>query len=210
MKEQTVIPGGDPYVADTLIAEREPEAPPFDPEHQPPNLMFPPGPRGNTMASRGATSPGAATESTDKIARIVDERAAEVLNRFDVTFSRGEDDIRIDAENNDERFGIEIVRRALEVPLRQIVENAGEDGSVIVGKVLETEEYAWGFDAETGGFKNLIAAGIIDPTKVVRTALQDAAGVAGLLITTEAMIAEKPEKKASLEAVPDGKGGMDY
>ena len=111
------------------------------------------------------------------------------------------------ADNDDQRFGIEIVRKAVLAPLRQIAENAGEDGAVISGKVLDREDYAWGFDAQTGEFKDLTAAGIIDPTKVVRTALQDAASVAGLLVTTEAMIAEKPEKKAPA-APPGGPGGM--
>ena len=84
----------------------------------------------------------------------------------------------------------------MQTPLRQIAENAGEDGAVIAGKTLEKDEYNCGFDAQTGEFKDLVKAGIIDPTKVVRTALQDAASVAGLLVTTEAMVAEKPEKKA--------------
>jgi chaperonin GroEL len=86
----------------------------------------------------------------------------------------------------------------VQTPLRQIAENAGEDGAVIAGKVLEKDEYNYGFDAQTGEFKDLVKAGIIDPTKVVRTALQDAASVAGLLITTEAMVAEKPEKHGLL------------
>jgi chaperonin GroEL len=109
-------------------------------------------------------------------------------------------------ENADQKFGIEIVRKAVQTPLRQIAENAGEDGAVISGKVLESDVYDFGFDAQTGEYKDLVAAGIIDPTKVVRTALQDAASVASLLITTEAMIAEKPEKKAP--PMPPGGGGM--
>jgi chaperonin GroEL len=112
----------------------------------------------------------------------------------------------LSAENDDQRFGIEIVRKAILTPLRQIAANAGEDGAVISGKVLDHTEYAWGFDAQTGEFKDLVKAGIIDPTKVVRTALQDAASVAGLLVTTEAMVAEKPEKKAP--PMPPGGGGM--
>ena len=92
------------------------------------------------------------------------------------------------------------MRKAVQTPLRQIAENAGEDGAVIAGKVLEKDEYNYGFDAQSGEFKDLVKAGIIDPTKVVRTALQDAASVAGLLVTTEAMVAERPEKKA-----PDGR-----
>jgi chaperonin GroEL len=114
-------------------------------------------------------------------------------------------------ENEDQKFGIEIIRKAIQTPLRQIAENAGEDGAVIAGKVLENSEYAWGFDAQLGEYKNLIDAGIIDPTKVVRTALQDAASVAGLLVTTEAMIAEKPEKKAPAGGPPGGgMGDMDF
>ncbi len=116
---------------------------------------------------------------------------------------------KLKGENEDQRFGIEIVRKALQSPLRQIAENAGEDGAVIAGKVLDKDEYGWGFDAQTGEFKDMVKAGIIDPTKVVRTALQDAASVAGLLITTEAMVAEKPEKKsAPMQGGGGGMGGM--
>ena len=113
---------------------------------------------------------------------------------------------KLKADNDDQRFGIEIVRKAVQTPLRQIAENAGEDGAVIAGKILDRDEYNWGFDAQTGEFKDLVKAGIVDPTKVVRTALQDAASVAGLLVTTEAMVAEKPEKKGP--AMPGGGGGM--
>jgi chaperonin GroEL len=113
---------------------------------------------------------------------------------------------KLKADNDDQRFGIEIVRKAIQTPLRQIAENAGEDGAVIAGKTLDKDEYNWGFDAQSGEFKDLVKAGIIDPTKVVRTALQDAASVAGLLITTEAMVAEKPEKKGP--PMPPGGGGM--
>jgi chaperonin GroEL len=109
--------------------------------------------------------------------------------------------------NEDEKFGIEIIRKALQTPLRQIVENAGEDGAVVAGKVLENPDYSFGFDAQLMEYKNLVEAGIIDPTKVVRTALQDAASVAGLLVTTEAMIAEKPEKKSPAGGGHPG-GGM--
>jgi chaperonin GroEL len=109
-------------------------------------------------------------------------------------------------DNSDQTFGIEIVRKAIQTPLRQIAENAGADGAVIAGKVLERDEYNWGYDAQTGEFKDLVAAGIIDPTKVVRTALQDASSVAGLLVTTEAMVAERPEKKSA--PMPGGGGGM--
>jgi chaperonin GroEL len=115
----------------------------------------------------------------------------------------------IECDNDDQRVGVEIVRKALQAPLRQIAENAGEDGAVIAGKVLENTTYAFGFDAQSGEYKDMVAAGIIDPTKVVRTALQDAASVASLLITTEAMIAERPEKKAPAGGPPGGgMGGM--
>ena len=116
---------------------------------------------------------------------------------------------KVKVDNDDQRVGVEIVRRALQTPLRQIAENAGEDGAVIAGKVLENDEYNWGFDAQSGEFKDMVKAGIIDPTKVVRTALQDAASVAGLLVTTEAMIAEKPEKKQA-GGGGGGMGDMDF
>ena len=115
---------------------------------------------------------------------------------------------KLKADNDDQRFGIEIVRKAVQTPLRQIAENAGEDGAVIAGKILDRDEYNWGFDAQAGEFKDLVKAGIVDPTKVVRTALQDAASVAGLLVTTEAMVAEKPEKKGPAMAGGGGMGGM--
>src|SRR3954453_13224252 len=115
---------------------------------------------------------------------------------------------QLQAENDDQKFGIEIVRKAVQSPLRQIAENAGEDGAVIAGKILENAEYSFGFDAQTGTYKDLVVAGIIDPTKVVRVALQNAASVAGLLITTEAMVAERQEKRA--QSLPQGgmNGGM--
>ncbi len=113
---------------------------------------------------------------------------------------------KLKADNDDQRFGIEIVRKAVQTPLRQIAENAGEDGAVIAGKILDRDEYNWGYDAQAGEFKDLVKAGIVDPTKVVRTALQDAASVAGLLVTTEAMVADKPERKGP--AMPPGGGGM--
>jgi len=120
---------------------------------------------------------------------------------------------KVKAENDDQKVGIDIVRRALQSPARQIAENAGSDGSVVVGKLLESNDTNLGFDAQTGEYKNMIKAGIIDPTKVVRTALQDASSVAGLLITTEAMVGEKPERKAA--PMPGGHdhggmGGMDF
>ena len=101
---------------------------------------------------------------------------------------------KLNLANDDQRVGIDIVRRSLQTPLRQIAENAGEDGAVVAGKLLDRKDSTRGFDAQKGEYVNMIKAGIIDPTKVVRTALQDASSVAGLLITTEAMIAEVPEK----------------
>ncbi|MEN0076825.1 MAG: TCP-1/cpn60 chaperonin family protein, partial [Paracraurococcus sp.] len=114
--------------------------------------------------------------------------------------------------NNDEQVGIEIVRRAIQAPAKQIAENAGKDGAVVAGEVLRKSDYTFGYDAQKDEYKDLVGAGIIDPTKVVRTALQDAASVAALLITTEAMVAERPEKKAAPAGGPDmgGMGGMDF
>jgi chaperonin GroEL len=109
-------------------------------------------------------------------------------------------------DNSDQTFGIEMVRKAVLMPLRQIAENAGSDGAVIAGKVLESNDYGFGYDAQAGTYKNMVEAGIIDPTKVVRVSLQNAASVAGLLITTEAMVAERPEKRA--QSLPQGGGGM--
>ncbi|MBV1690367.1 chaperonin GroEL [Novosphingobium sp. G106] len=107
------------------------------------------------------------------------------------------------AANDDQQSGIDIVRRALRAPARQIADNAGEDGAFIVGKLLESEDYTWGFNAATGEYQDLVQAGVIDPAKVVRTALQDAASVASLLITTEALVAEAPkDENASSGAVP--------
>ncbi len=112
--------------------------------------------------------------------------------------------------NDEQRVGIDIIRRALQAPVRQIAYNAGTDGSIVVGKLLDQTDTNFGYDAQKGVFTDLVAAGIIDPVKVVRTALQDAASIAGLLITTEAMIAEKPEKKAAPGGgMPGGMGGMD-
>ncbi|MEX0591027.1 MAG: chaperonin GroEL, partial [Xanthobacteraceae bacterium] len=114
-------------------------------------------------------------------------------------------------ENEDQRHGVEIVKKALQTPARQIAINAGEDGSVIVGKILEKDQYNYGFDAQTGEYGNLVTKGIIDPTKVVRTAIQGAASVASLLITTEAMVAEMPKKQGAAPAMPGGgMGGMDF
>jgi chaperonin GroEL len=114
--------------------------------------------------------------------------------------------------NNDEQVGIEIIRRAIQAPLKQIAENAGKDGAVIAGEVLRDSTYTHGYDAQKDEYKDLVVAGIIDPTKVVRTALQDAASVASLLITTEAMVAERPEPKGAPAGGPPGggMGGMDF
>jgi chaperonin GroEL len=113
----------------------------------------------------------------------------------------------VKVDNPDQRFGVEIVRKAIEAPVRQIAENAGAEGSIIVGKLREKSDYAWGWNAQTNEFGDLFKQGVIDPAKVVRTALQDAASVAGLLVTTEAMVAEKPKKEAA-PAMPAG--GMDF
>ena len=129
-------------------------------------------------------------------------RAAKVLNK-------------LEPANDEQRVGIDIVRRAIQSPARQIVENAGAEGSVVIAKLMENSKASWGYDVQSGEYCDLVSAGIIDPAKVVRAALQDAASVAGLLITTEAMIAEKPEKKPPMPA-PDmgggmgGMGGMDF
>ena len=101
---------------------------------------------------------------------------------------------KLKPENHDQQVGIDLVARALQAPVRQIAENSGVDGAVIAGKLLESKDTKRGYDARKGVFCNMIKAGIIDPAKVVRTALEDAASVAGLMITTEAMIAEKPEE----------------
>jgi chaperonin GroEL len=115
--------------------------------------------------------------------------------------------------NDDQKVGLNIIRRALQAPARQIAENAGEDGAVIAAKILDSKDYAYGYNAATGEYGDLVKQGVIDPAKVVRTALQDAASVAGLLITTEAMVAEKPQKHAA-PAMPGGgmggMGGMDF
>ena len=119
----------------------------------------------------------------------------------------------LDVEDDDQRVGVNIVRKAIQSPVRQIAENSGEDGSVVAGKIMEHNDSNWGFNAQSGEYEDLVKAGIIDPTKVVRAALQDAASVAGLLVTTEAMVAEKPEKKAAGGppggGMPD-MGGMDF
>jgi len=119
---------------------------------------------------------------------------------------------RLRTENEDQKHGIDIVRKAIQTPARQIAINAGDDGSIVVGKIMEKDQYSYGFDAQNGEYGNLVSKGIIDPTKVVRCALQDAASVAGLLITTEAMVAEMPKKESAAPAMPagGGMGGMDF
>ena len=121
--------------------------------------------------------------------------AAKALDKLNVT--------------GDQKLGVDIVRKALQAPVRQIADNAGVDGSVVVGKLLDQKNYRYGFDAQTETYVDMIKAGIMDPTKVVRTALQDGASVAGLLVTTEAMVAEKPDKKDASPAMPD-MGDMDF
>ncbi len=117
----------------------------------------------------------------------------------------------IKTQNDDQKTGVEIVRKAIAAPARQIVENAGDDGAVVVGKLLESKDYTYGYNAQTGEYGDLVKAGIIDPTKVVRTAIQDAASIAGLLITTEAMVADLPKKDAPMPPMGGGgMGGMDF
>ena len=117
----------------------------------------------------------------------------------------------VSGENDDQNAGVNIIRRALQSPVRQIVENAGDEGSVVVGKILENSAATFGFNAQTGEYGDLVEMGVVDPAKVVRSALQDAASVAGLLITTEAMVAEAPKKDAPAPAMPGGgMGGMDF
>jgi chaperonin GroEL len=121
---------------------------------------------------------------------------------------------KIRTQNDDQKTGVEIVRKALSWPARQIAINSGEDGSIVVGKILDKDQYSYGFDAQNGEYVNLVTKGIIDPTKVVRAALQNAASIAGLLITTEAMVAERPKKESGTPGMPGGgmggMGGMDY
>jgi chaperonin GroEL len=119
---------------------------------------------------------------------------------------------RVKTENEDQKHGVDIVRKAIQTPARQIAINAGADGSVVVGKLMEKDQYSYGFDAQNGEYGNLMTKGIIDPTKVVRAAIQNAASVAGLLITTEAMVAELPKKQNAAPAMPGGggMGGMDF
>ena len=122
---------------------------------------------------------------------------------------------KVKTANDDQKTGVEIVRKALSAPARQIALNAGDDGSIIVGKILEKDQYAFGYDAQNGEYVNMLSKGIIDPTKVVRSSIQNAASIAGLLITTEAMIADAPAKKGAGGGgggggMPGGMGGMDF
>jgi chaperonin GroEL len=114
---------------------------------------------------------------------------------------------KLKPENDDQKTGIEIVRRALQIPVRTIAENAGTDGSIVIGKLLDKGDPNYGYDAQTGDYVDMVKSGIIDPTKVVRLALQDAASVAGLLVTTEAMVAELPKEQATTAMPPGGMGG---
>ena len=119
--------------------------------------------------------------------------------------------IKAKGANADQEAGVNIVRRALQAPIRQISENAGDEGSIVVGKISESDDTNFGYNAQSGEFGNMIEMGIVDPMKVVRSALQDAASVSSLLITTEAMVADKPEPAgAGAPAMPDmgGMGGM--
>jgi chaperonin GroEL len=111
-------------------------------------------------------------------------------------------------EDPDEQVGVSIVKRALEEPLRQIANNAGHEGPVVVGKVNASDDVKFGFNAETEEYEDLVKAGVIDPTMVTRTALQNAASIASLLLTTEALVTEKPEKKDNVPAAPPDMGGM--
>ncbi len=118
---------------------------------------------------------------------------------------------KVKTQNEDQKHGVEIVRKALQTSARQIAINAGADGSIVVGKILEKGQCAYGYDAQNDEYDDLVKKGIIDPTKVVRCALRDLASVAGLLITTEAMVAELPKKETPAPAMPGGgMGGMAY
>ena len=122
--------------------------------------------------------------------------------------------LKTKGDNEDQDAGINIVRRALQAPIRQIAENAGVEGSIVVGKVTDQKSPSFGYDAQTDEYGDLIKKGIIDPAKVVRVALQDASSVAGLLVTTEAMVAEMPKRDSGAPSMPGGgmggMGGMDY
>jgi len=124
---------------------------------------------------------------------------------------RASKEIKAKGENADQEAGINIIRRAIQAPCRQIASNAGAEASIVAGKILEDNSATFGYNAQTGEYGDMISMGVVDPMKVVRTALQDAASVAGLLITTEAMIAELPKKESPVPAMPGGgMGGMDF
>jgi chaperonin GroEL len=119
---------------------------------------------------------------------------------------------KINNDNHDVQAGINIVLKALESPIRQIAENSGVEGSIVVGRIMDNKSETYGFDAQTEEYVDMVEKGIIDPAKVVRAALQDAASIAGLLVTTEAMVAEVPKEKPAMPAMPGGggMGGMDF
>jgi len=124
---------------------------------------------------------------------------------------RASKEIKAKGENADQEAGINIIRRAIQAPCRQIASNAGAEASIVAGKILEDNSATFGYNAQKGEYGDMISMGVVDPMKVVRTALQDAASVAGLLITTEAMIAELPKKESPVPAMPGGgMGGMDF
>ena len=132
-----------------------------------------------------------------------------------VALLRASNAVDLKGENADQDAGIAIVRKALQAPIRQIVQNAGGEGSIVVGKILDNGSLTFGYNAQTGEYGDMIQAGIVDPVKVVRSALQDAASVAGLLVTTEAMISEAPRKDSGAPSMPGGggmggMGGMDF
>jgi chaperonin GroEL len=146
------------------------------------------------------------TEESDR-QLIINLLAEEQQKQKDVALLRAIKALeKLKVHNDDQRTGIEIVKKAMSWPARQIAINAGEDGSIVVGKIMEKDAYAFGYDAQTGEYGNLVSKGIIDPRKVVRVALQGAASIAGLQITTEAMVAELPKKDSP--AMPGGGGGM--
>jgi chaperonin GroEL len=158
---------------------------------------------------------GAATETEmkEKKARVEDAlhatRAAVeegIVPGGGVALVRCIEDLRDYKLDGDEQIGVDIVKRAMEEPLRQIVANAGEEGAIVLGKVRESDNPNFGYNAQTGNFEDLVQAGVIDPTKVVRTALQNAGSIASLMLTTEALISEIPEEKKSMPAAPGGEG----
>ncbi len=155
---------------------------------------------------------GGATEVEVKEKKDRVDDALNILPGGGVALLRALSSVKsLKTQNDDQKTGVEIVRKAIMAPARQIVDNAGGDGAVVIGKLLESKDYAWGYNAQTGEYGDLVKAGIIDPTKVVRTAIQDAASIAGLLITTEAMIAELPKKDSPMPPMGGGgMGGMDF